>query len=259
MSCAPRDHRLAILVAVALAACTTGTQPSPAPDIIAPSHTCAAGTAPLTVAITMEVDRRSATDYLATAPLGPCTVVPLRIPVAEARDALDSGVAMLITSDAAAIAYADTRADLQSTPLPWNRTYALILADSARAPLPDSASALATLKEELARDVVPGDARAAEAGPCGASTPSRRGRLTMIRYLASDHTARSIAARLAAVGGDSIRIDAYEHEALGTADAAIVTAFGAPGSHMCDLAVWIIPLVETRARAISPVASGGRP
>lgn len=251
---------LTIAAAVALVACTTRQRATPEPHVAVPSPSCTADTTPVTVAITTEVDPRSARDFLATAPLGPCTtLVPRRIPVDGARDALDSGVAMLITSSPTALTYAGTRTDLQSTPLPWDRTYVLMVADSARPPLPSSGSALDALRAELARDVVLGDARAATMAACGTSTRSAPGRLTTIRYRVSDTTARSIAARLAAVGGDSVRIDGYEHEGLGTAEAAFVTSFAGWDTGMCDLTSWIIPLVETRARAITPAASLARP
>src|SRR5439155_581463 len=71
----------------------------------------------------------------------------------DQRDLLDAGVDLLVTDDPGAVAYAATRADFSSVPLPWDRTYVLLAPVPVRAPAP--------ILEDLARHVVRVEARPA--------------------------------------------------------------------------------------------------
>src|SRR3989442_8564958 len=59
-------------------------------------------------------------------------VIRWRTAAGDPRDLLDAGIDLLVTDDAGALAYAATRADFASVPLPWDRTYVLL----AAAPFP---------------------------------------------------------------------------------------------------------------------------
>jgi hypothetical protein len=128
-------------------------------------------------------------------------------PDADRRDILDRGADILITSSPAAIQYARTQSDLTSIPLPWTRSYVLLLPagstegggtgciDNDTRPLRD-ALALA----------VHAEARGAE-GPCwwrsdssGARPdPRLHTRSRQILYPKDDATARELAERIVAL------------------------------------------------------------
>lgn len=79
---------------------------------------------------------------------------------ADPRAALDAGTDLLVTSDAAALAYTRALADYSATPLPWDHTYVLVTrrpgsTDDVSAPTPAALDALAT-------SALRSDARAAE-------------------------------------------------------------------------------------------------
>lgn len=127
----------------------------------------------------------------------------LRVAVAhgDPRDALDAGADLLTTASPAALAYARTRPELTTVPLPWSRTYALA---SAR---PFGPAADPALRASLARDVVRVDARAA--GPpfwweaaCGSHPPGTVSATqdSRIGYPAQDPAAGALASRLVALG-----------------------------------------------------------
>jgi hypothetical protein len=136
-----------------------------------------------------------------------------RIAAAAGRDALDAGVDVLITTDAATIAYAAQRSDLGSVPLPWDRVYLLIEPASPARLVPDTARAFrGGLALDVARvDAQPVDPRQwgdmTEMCPVAASpsetavgprpsmaVPSRR-----IVYDRRDDVARALSERLVAL------------------------------------------------------------
>lgn len=192
--------------AAAAAACAQGTSaaPSPAP---------AAGPTPDSLVVAVATPNETG-DTLRPATGAPRLVVR-RIPPSSARDALDAGVDILITRDPETIAYAATRSDLRSVPLPWDRTYLLLqphpLVDSTTPPA-DSATHAA--RAALAADAVRVEARAAAnalrwaahlaacTGPRAidllspAAPPAPR-----IVYAADDAVAGALAARLVALAG----------------------------------------------------------
>ena len=95
-----------------------------------------------------------ATADLTAAPVGGARRPVLRWRPAggDQRDLLDAGVDLLVTDDPGAVAYAATRADFSSVPLPWDRTYVLLAPVPVRAPAPileDLARGLAAKLAEL--------------------------------------------------------------------------------------------------------------
>ncbi|MFQ5890220.1 MAG: ABC transporter substrate-binding protein [Gemmatimonadota bacterium] len=91
---------------------------------------------------------------------------------ADARELLDAGIDLLVTEAPATIGYAVTLSAYSAVPLPWDRTYVLLLGGGAwptdAGPAPETGptapgSAAAAFREALARDAVRAEARAAEA------------------------------------------------------------------------------------------------
>ena len=135
---------------------------------------------------------------------------------ADARDQIDGGVHLMFTDDPRVVSYAESRAELTSIPLAWDRTYAV----AVRVPDPavPSPSASDDLRRSLARDVVRAEARGAEApfwwfnvdhcpaAPnAGLPVPVAS---TRIVYERQDEVARRLAERLAAlasVSGERMR------------------------------------------------------
>jgi hypothetical protein len=123
-------------------------------------------------------------------------------PGGDPRDLLDEGADLVMTGDPAALRYALGRDQFDVIRLPWARTYVLV---SPWSTPPASATDLPGLV-----DAVRGEVRLAETSPAWAETPPCRGAVTgpdhrsppearTIAYLASDHLARDIADRLAAL------------------------------------------------------------
>jgi hypothetical protein len=196
---------------------------------------------------------------------GPHPVVRV-LAARDLRDALDAGADLVVTDDPGTLDYASARAELSSVPLPWNRTY--VLAVPKRSGFsPDSAWS-ARLRETLARDAVRVDARAAEppfpwgscAGALPAGAPQAEG--ARLAYLADDHTARDLAARIVAIGAAPARsIIGLDSLALlqsiraAREPAYVLSLVKMPlipceGPILWPADVTIIPLVETRPHAI---------
>jgi hypothetical protein len=145
-------------------------------------------------------------------------------PGADARDALDAGTAVLLTRDPAAIAYAASLREWIDAPLEWDRWYLLF---SRATPATDTA-ALAAIRTELARDVVRGDARPANAEsidgvagcgePVDSGTPVRPPRRLRLVYPRDDPVARRLAERLTA------RAERYLAVLAGWAGGAVTAA-----------------------------------
>jgi hypothetical protein len=186
----------------------------------------------------------------------------------DLRDALDAGADLVVTDDPATLAYAQARPELSSVPLPWDRTYLLVLPNRPGMQL-DTAST-GRLRETLARDAVRVDARAAEppfpwgscAGPLPAGSPAAAPAGARIGYPAGDRTARDLAARIVAIGAAPARsivgLDgpALRESIRAAREAAYVVPV--PKSPLIPCAepipwpadVTIVPLVETRPHAI---------
>jgi hypothetical protein len=138
----------------------------------------------------------------------PAPVLDFRsVPAADARDVLDGGADLLVTSVPDVVDYAATRPDFASVPVPWERTYVLLA--PARAGHADAPPADTAFRAALARDAVRTEARAA-AGPfwwddaCGAAetaapTSREQGTSHRVVYPRGDHVARDLADRLVAL------------------------------------------------------------
>ena len=188
----------------------------------------------------------------------------------DARDALDEGVDVLVTTDPQAIAYALSRPDLESLPLPWDRSYVLITPPAAGAPenaSPGADSSAVALRAALARDAVREEARPSDgpywwddapscAGePAGhasiaASSAAPTGR---IAYPERDAVARELAERLVALA--AIHAPALASAAPTLGHSAALRATGLPPDELARAlaaggdAAYVLPLP---ARTLDP-------
>jgi hypothetical protein len=179
---------------------------------------------------------------------------------ADLRDALDDGADILRTEDPSLAEYARQRGEFVVHPLPWSRTYLLII-PAGRGGLDglvqrgDSAG----FRAALARDAVHAEARGAERpywweelGQCpGADTlPRLRGRVLVdsnaVVFPAEDPVARALAERVVALS-DSPRI-ATASVPLRLLDAALT----APLARAYVVAVPRMPLLPCREIASWP-------
>jgi len=189
--------------------------------------------------------------------------VRLLAPPRDLRDAMDAGADIVVTDDPGTLAYAAQRPGYASLPLPWSRTYALVLT----APAESAAVVAPGFREALARDAVRVDARAVagastlpacSAAPPASSSPARTG--ARIAYPAADATARDLAARLAALGTAGARAilpledDAFLAALRAGREAAYVLALPRTLAPCEDLPLpggaAVLPLVDTRAHAL---------
>jgi hypothetical protein len=136
---------------------------------------------------------------------------------ADPRELLDAGEDLVVTDDPAVLAYAATLPALEALPLPWDRTYALLV-EGLPAEI-TGGSAERALREALARDAVRAEARASEvpasagaasacesvAAPAAlrveerAPAPPSSETAARIVYPREDRTARELAERLVAL------------------------------------------------------------
>ena len=95
-----------------------------------------------------------------TVSLGPGRpILEIAVPgTRDLRDALDAGADLVVSGDPQVIDYAARTSELNTYPLPWDRTYALLQHPGAQAV---STTLDSTLKLSLVRDVVQTDARPA--------------------------------------------------------------------------------------------------
>jgi hypothetical protein len=191
-----------------------------------------------------------------------------------ARDALDEGADLLVTSDPAALEYAGTRPEYVKAPLEWSRTYVLLA--------PDRTSLNpAGLRRESLPQAVRVDARPAEAQSGGhswfseledcalpaardtiAARPARR----RVVYSQADRDASDLAARLVGLGvlgagafATGLPPGAFELALQAGTEAAYVLPLRRRVFDSCraalELPPWslsgaIEPLVDTRVHAV---------
>lgn len=149
------------------------------------------------------------------------TLPPLTFLIAagDARDLLDRGVDLLLTRDAATLAYAATLPQFQAIPLDWQQTHVLVAPRRARTTrFPDN------LRDALARDAVRGEARGAvppfwwhELSGCAAPFAIPRDMPTLVPrlvYDARDGVAREVAERLVALARSAGTPGRQLHDAL---------------------------------------------
>jgi hypothetical protein len=201
------------------------------------------------------------------------TFVARRAPGGDPRDALDAGVDILRTGDPAILEYARTRNDFTVHPLPWSRTYVLVVPpghESIGALIPTDSAAF---RAGLARDAVHVMARGAEPpfwwdgmGPCARlealPPPQSAPRTEAIVYPRDDAVARALAERVVALSDQPTTAtrglpDRAMAEAIrGGFGRAYVLAVARPALVPCrEVAGWpdgstLIPLIDTRMSAI---------
>jgi hypothetical protein len=184
----------------------------------------------------------------------------------DVRDALDSGVDLLVTRDLDLAGYAARHRDLQTFPLPWSETYALVQPSNS-----DTLQGFAeadSVRQSLA-EAVRSDARATSpewAPPRCRGAPSTSGSgppAARVVHRAGDAVARGLAERIVALNGADprLRVEALSDSAFtaslraGTARGYIVALSlyrddSCTGVVALPPAASIRPLIDTRARAI---------
>ena len=267
-------------------ACTAAMRVQPEPAVLATA--CALTDTPSTTADTAAITfstqgttrEQCAVTLVAatlrpwpTATSGPWTVdvsvtstgaIAHRLGSEAARDAIDARPALIVTDDLDLTAYAATRADLEVTPLPWDRTYVRL------SPRGDVA-----VGADAGPDAVRADARSADAPTCDpffgeASADSARLSSKRVVYDAADRTARELAERVVALAERSdataAGLSAGELDLALRAGNELAYVVSVSSSLYCDTlaglaqrAPWmsahsIVPLIDTRAHAIAPRA-----
>jgi hypothetical protein len=131
----------------------------------------------------------------------------------DPRDALDRWADLLETSDPVLLEYAGRRAEFVTLPLPWSRSYVLVLPAGRPALKLMTGSDSATFRAALARDVVRVESRGAEPpfwwdAPAGCDSSARPVPASAapsggtIVYPGGDGVARDLAERMVALAGD---------------------------------------------------------
>jgi hypothetical protein len=131
----------------------------------------------------------------------------------DARDALDRWADLLETSDPVLLEYASRRTEFATLPLPWSRTYVLVVPAGRPVPRLMSGSDSAGFRAALAWDVVRVESRGAEPpfwweAPAGCDSSARSAQASAapsagaIVYPSGDRVARDLAERMVALAGD---------------------------------------------------------
>lgn len=198
---------------------------------------------------------------------------------ADARDQIDAGADLVLSTGPITVSYAATRPGLESIPLPWSETYVLALPHGAM-PAFDAlakSDSGATFRAALAMDAVRPEARGA--GPpywwtapanceftnAGAPAPLASGSARIV-YSTDDQPAQQLAERLVALGAAPTSFrrsrDAFDASLHSGDELAFVFALPRRSLAPChDLAAlmsrvpWfgantLVPLVDIRTRAI---------
>lgn len=188
----------------------------------------------------------------------------------DLRDAVDGRADVVVTGDPDLLDYAGHRQGLAVVPLPWSRTYYLVILGGFSSLGTAIPADTAAFRAALARDAVRTDARpvdttmAADAADrCRSSAGSVRPAPTdVILYPLADPTARELAERIVALAAParfSSRGQAPESlaAALDRGEAHAFVVSGGPRSTgpCADLTTYpagatVLPLVETRRHAI---------
>jgi hypothetical protein len=180
----------------------------------------------------------------------------------DLRDAVDHGADLIVTADPDLLDYAARRPAMAIVPIPWDRTYYLVLPAGSAGVSGAVPGDTAGFRASLARDAVRVDARAA--GDSGVRCPAEggavgaAGRSGAIAHPKGERTAEALAERIVAlVHPAELQVQPLEPEAFaralarGEARAFIVPRF----SRTARCADWpagasVVPLVETRRHAI---------
>lgn len=154
----------------------------------------------------------------------------------DPRNALDAGVDVIVTGDAAALSYAHARPGYRTTPLPWKSTYVLAT-HSTRGTAGGAGSGERSDVEPpgaddlagLARDAAPGVSRRAmspfwwQECVLPAPAPGRSSTDGLILYEQGDDVARRLAERVTALAWPRADAPAWLRAALGTYSAPPVS------------------------------------
>jgi hypothetical protein len=201
------------------------------------------------------------------------TFVARRPASGDPRDALDAGADIVRTGEPAILEYARSRNDFTVHPLPWSRTYVLVVPpgrDGLGALVPADSAAF---RAGLARDAVRAEARAAEPpfwwegmGPCPTteSLPAPPGTVgsSAVVYDREDSVARALAERLVALSDQPMTAvgglpgHSVAESLRGGSGRAYVVALPRPALVPCrEVAGWpagsaLIPLIDTRLSVI---------
>jgi hypothetical protein len=190
------------------------------------------------------------------------------VSASDLRDALDDGAAVVVTADPAVLGYASSRTGLARHPLPWSRTYVLLIPGGGPLLLDIPAADSAGFRAALARDAVRVAARAAEppfwwegapecyrAATAGAAPPPN------VIYPGDDPVARSLAERIVAIAGPGAVAREVPHAQLATAvvrDAGRAYVIPLPRLPLLpcrEIAAWpagaaVVPLIDARHTAL---------
>ena len=187
----------------------------------------------------------------------------------DLRDALDRGVALVLTADPAVLEYGGSRPGVASHPLPWSRTY-ILLAPGGEIVLGGVVADSARFREALARDVVRVAARGAQP-PFWWETPvgcarrpavARPAPSPIVIYPGDDPVARALAERMVAMaeapGAIARGVPAGRLPAAIAGGAGWLYVVPLPRLPLVpcrELAAWpegaaTIPLIETRLTAL---------
>jgi hypothetical protein len=189
-------------------------------------------------------------------------------PAGDLRDALDEGVDLIHATEPTLLEYARVRPGHATVPLPWNRTYLLLVpvgSPGIGVPIPaDTAGFLG----KLAREAVRAEARPTE-GPFWWATravcPSSSARTNppttaaAVAYAADDAVARDLAERLVALGGltaHGFSADSFAVALQTATERAYILSVPRHTTVPCrESAGWppdasVLPLVDTRPYAV---------
>ncbi|MBA3258362.1 MAG: hypothetical protein H0T68_02710 [Gemmatimonadales bacterium] len=188
----------------------------------------------------------------------------------DARDAIDRGAGVIRTADPRALAYAAARDGLLTVPLPWDRTYALVLPARSSGLGPIVGTDTPGFRAALASGAVRVEARAAEppfwweTDRCPPAAPQASGpaRSSAVLHSRGDPVARALAERLVAIAErPNAVVRGVEPSELSTAlsagtDLGYVVALPRRALVPCrEIAGWppgatAVALVDTRDRLI---------
>lgn len=188
----------------------------------------------------------------------------------DLRDALDAGAELVVTADAEVLEYAASLPGTALAPLPWNRTYVLLIAPGTSGLAGITGADSLAFRESLAGDAVRAAARAAqppfwweEPGECPArASPDVSQRSGSVIYPAADPVARALAERVVALAGSptvtagEVAAGAFPGVVASGAHAGYVVPLPRVPLLPClDVARWPagfspLPLIETRPTAV---------
>jgi hypothetical protein len=208
-----------------------------------------------------------------TLPPAGTTFVARRSAGGDPRDALDAGVDILRTGDPAILEYARTLNDFSVHPLPWSRTYVLVVPPGHQGIGALIPRVSAAFRAGLARDAVQAMARGAEPpfwwddlGSCpgveALPSPQSAPPTDAVLYAREDAVARALAERVVALSDRPTTATrglpdrAMAGAIRGGVGRAYVLAVARTALVPCrELARWpsgatLIPLIDTRMSAI---------